>query len=181
MTLASARSLLRTDPVAAERILAESLGHMNEMIGELRAFIHRLEPEPAKNQPVAEVLRALLAPAAGKLQSEIAVDDAVAARLDTRQRGHLLFFLSEAISNVLRHAQARSLRIALRAEGPGARLEVIDDGVGFDPEHVPGGRQGQRNLASRARELGAALRVESAPGRGTRISLALPPEALGAK
>jgi signal transduction histidine kinase len=181
MNLASARSLLRSDPPAAERILSDSLGHMNEMIGELRAFIHRLEPEQPKAQPVSEVLRALLAPATGKLQHEISVDDALAARLDSRQRGHLLFFLSEAISNVVRHAQARTLRITLRAEGTGARLEVVDDGVGFDPAQVPGGRQGQRNLAARARELGAVLRVDSAPGRGTRITLDLPPEALGAK
>jgi signal transduction histidine kinase len=181
MNLASARSLLKTDPSAADRILADSLAHMNEMIAELRAFIHRLEPEPAKSQPVGEVLRALLAPAGDKLRCELLIDDAVAARLDTRQRGHLLFFASEVISNVLRHAQAASLRIAFQAEGRGARLEIVDDGIGFDPAKVPGGRHGQRNLAARARELGAVLHVDSAPGRGTRITLDLPPEALEAK
>lgn len=178
MNLASARSLVKSDPAAADRILGDSLGHMNEMIAELRAFIHRLEPEPAKIQSVGEVLRALLAPAGDKLRSDLAIDDDVTARLDTRQRGHLLFFASEAISNVIRHAQAKALRIVLRAEGAGARLEIADDGIGFDPALVPGGRQGQRNLAARARELGAKLRVDSAPGRGTRITLELPPEAL---
>ena len=180
MNMASARGLLRTDPAAADKMLGQSLVVVNEVIGELRTFIHRLEPEPAANRRMSAVFRALLEPVDPKLHTEVAIDDALADRLDPRQRSHLMFFASEAISNVLRHSRAKTLRVSLQAEGGGIRLEVADDGVGFDPAGVPEGRQGQRNLAARARELGAKLQIQSAPGRGTTILLHVPPESLAA-
>jgi signal transduction histidine kinase len=178
MNTASARGLLHSDPKAADAMLGHSLGVANEVIGELRTFIHRLEPEPAASRRMSEVFRKLLEPAAGKLRTEVAIDDSLADRLEPRPRSHLMFFASEAISNALRHAQAKSLRVSLQAEGGGARLEVVDDGAGFDPSKVPADRQGQRNLAARARELGATLQIQSAPGKGTAIILHLPAESL---
>lgn len=180
MNMASARGLLHSDPAAAERILGQSLGVVNEVIGELRAFIQRLEPDPAVHQAMSEVFRKLLEPSGTELRTEVAIDDSLADRLDPRQRNHLMFFASEAISNALRHARATSLRLALQAEGDGARLEVIDDGTGFDVAKVPADRGGQRNLAARARELGATLHIQSAPGQGTAIILHLPREILSA-
>jgi signal transduction histidine kinase len=178
MNMASARGLLRTDPAAADKMLGQSLSVVNEVIGELRTFIHRLEPEPTANRRMSAVFRALLEPAGPKMHTEVKIDDAVADRLDPRQRSHLMFFASEAISNALRHSHAKTLRVSLQAEGGGALLEVADDGVGFDPAKVPDGRQGQRNLAARARELRARLQVQSTPGSGTTIILHLPAESL---
>lgn len=179
MNTASARSLLRTDPTAADQMLGHSLRVVNEVIGELRSFIHRLEPEPSPHRRMSDVFRALLAPASQTIRAEISINDVLADQLETRQRAHLMFFASEAISNVLRHAQAKVIRVAFQAEGMGARLEISDDGVGFDPANVPAGRQGQQNLAARARELGATLQIQSAPGSGTTIILHLPPGSLG--
>jgi signal transduction histidine kinase len=180
MNTASARGLLRTDPVAADKMLGQSLGVVNEVIGELRTFIHRLEPEPTVNRRMSAVFRGLLEPAGPKLHTEVEIDDALADRFDARQRSHLMFFASEAISNALRHSHAKTLRVSLQAEGGGARLEVVDDGVGFDPANVPEGRQGQRNLAARARELGGRLQVRSTPGSGTSIILHVPAKGLAA-
>lgn len=179
MNTASARNLLRSDPAAADQMLGHSLRVVNEVIGELRSFIHRLEPEPAPQRRMSDVFRALLATTAQKIRAEISINDVLADQLETRPRTHLMFFASEAISNVLRHAQAKVIRVAFQAEDLGARLEISDDGVGFDPANVPGGRQGQQNLAARARELGATLQIQSAPGHGTTIVLHLPPGSLG--
>lgn len=76
----------------------------------------------------------------------------------------LQFMVFEAISNVLQHAQASALRIALQAApGGGARLQVIDNGRGFDPERVR--RKGLASLRERAAAIGARLAVSSTPGR----------------
>jgi two-component system nitrate/nitrite sensor histidine kinase NarX len=57
-------------------------------------------------------------------------------------------------------------------------MEVRDDGVGFDTTAPPPeGHHGMRNIASRARSIGANLRVESAPGKGTRVALEFTPRA----
>lgn len=70
----------------------------------------------------------------------------------------------EALSYVLQHAQASELRIELRAcPGGGARLRVIENGRGFDPQRVP--CKGLASLRERAAAIGVALEVSSEPGR----------------
>jgi signal transduction histidine kinase len=56
------------------------------------------------------------------------------------------------------------------------RVTVQDDGVGFDAAHPRGAGQGLRNMRERARRLHGDLAIESAPGRGTRITVAVPTE-----
>lgn len=86
------------------------------------------------------------------------------AGLDAKAMRQLQFMVFEALSNVLQHAQASELRIELQArpEG-GARLRVVDNGRGFDPEQVQ--RKGLASLRERAATIGVALNVESQPGR----------------
>lgn len=85
-------------------------------------------------------------------------------RLDGKAMHQLQFMVFEALSNVLQHAQASELRIELRAsEGAGARLRLIDNGRGFDPERVL--RRGLASLRERAAAIGVTLEVSSAPGR----------------
>jgi signal transduction histidine kinase len=76
---------------------------------------------------------------------------------------HLQFLVFEALSNVLQHAHASLLRIELHGTPQGgARLRVIDNGRGFEPERVKD--RGLRSLRERAAAIGARLLVESAPG-----------------
>jgi signal transduction histidine kinase len=80
-----------------------------------------------------------------------------------------------ALANVVRHARARRARVRLRVAPPSLRLEVEDDGAGFDPERLPPGRGlGLVGMRERAGWLGGSFAVESAPGRGARIALELP-------
>lgn len=82
---------------------------------------------------------------------------------------HLLRMLQEAVTNAMRHGHARTLWIeAASDDGGGVRIEVRDDGAGFDPQAVDGGR-GLKNLARRALEIGAGLTIESSPGAGARV------------
>lgn len=85
-------------------------------------------------------------------------------RLDGKAMRQLQFMVFEALSNVLQHAQASELRIELRAcPDGGARLRVIDNGRGFDPERVQ--RKGLASLRERAAAIGVALEVSSEPGQ----------------
>jgi two-component system sensor histidine kinase UhpB len=77
----------------------------------------------------------------------------------------------EALTNIVRHASARSATVTLRCIDSKLRLTVADDGVGFDAAAVsPAGRQfGLTGMHERASLLGGDLTITSAPGRGTRI------------
>src|SRR5580693_7392280 len=81
----------------------------------------------------------------------------------------------EALTNIVRHAQARSVRLGLMYEPTAVTLLVQDDGQGFDPKaEWQGDRFGLRALSERARVLGATVDVDSLAGWGTRIRARFP-------
>jgi two-component system sensor histidine kinase UhpB len=80
----------------------------------------------------------------------------------------------EALANIARHADARSVEVALRSEnGGGVQLTVRDDGRGFEPGRPTGGL-GLGGMAERARLVGGELTIESQPGAGTQLCLRVP-------
>ncbi len=88
---------------------------------------------------------------------------------------HLLRIGQEALSNALRHAQARKVRIELRFEAEHVRLRVQDDGHGFDPRpQAEGGGFGLIGMRQRAERLGGQLRIATQPGQGTEVTVIVP-------
>ena len=102
------------------------------------------------------------------------VDVLVAQRLSLGQEVHALQITRECISNALRHGSAKTIIITLAQEAEQAILTINDDGQGFDPALVTSQGTGLQNLASRTRELGGMLRVDSQVGRGTTIQVVFP-------
>ena len=87
--------------------------------------------------------------------------------------------VQEALTNVVRHAKARHVRIELGAGDAAIELAVADDGAGFDVtrtlERAPGrGNLGLLGMRERVQLLGGSLAIDSQPRRGTRISVSLP-------
>lgn len=78
----------------------------------------------------------------------------------------------EGLTNALRHARAGEIHVSLRDDEDRLRLEVVDDGDGFDPKGPRG--LGLIVMRERAQSVGGALQIDSAPGAGTRIMLHLP-------
>ena len=71
-----------------------------------------------------------------------------------------------------KHAAARHVAVHLYFTAATTSLEVVDDGVGFDPQAVPvEGRGGLRTIAERAARVGGRLTYESTPGEGTRVKV----------
>jgi len=79
----------------------------------------------------------------------------------------------EALTNALRHSQARAVTVSAQAEGGWLRIQVADDGVGFNKPGASGGR-GLDNLRRRAADLGGRLDIQSAQGAGASVILHLP-------
>ena len=85
----------------------------------------------------------------------------------------VLRIVQEALANVARHSQARSVEIALVYANETIALSVTDDGRGFDVKGKHRGF-GLSSMQERAETLGGHLTVESAPGKGTSISCTVP-------
>jgi signal transduction histidine kinase len=81
--------------------------------------------------------------------------------------------VQEALTNVLRHAKARRVRVALWPEGERLFGLVEDDGQGFDPRETPPS-VGLLGMQERVQGLGGSLLVRSVPGQGTRVEFGVP-------
>jgi signal transduction histidine kinase len=89
------------------------------------------------------------------------------------RRRHLLLVLKESLSNVARHAHASEVAIEIRVDRGFLHLSIRDDGRGFDPVATTSGH-GLSSLRQRAAKLGGTIQIDSRPGGGTRIDLAVP-------
>ena len=100
-------------------------------------------------------------------------DDGSADRLPDSHKTSLYRIVQEALTNCARHAEARSAQIHLSSEEDRYLLSIEDDGKGFDLKNRPRGL-GLIGIQERIDEMNGTLRVRSAPGSGTRISVEIP-------
>ena len=81
----------------------------------------------------------------------------------------------ESLQNIVKHASAKHISVALTLQKGTVVLTIADDGAGFDPEAVKGrGRLGLIGMEERARLVNGKLSIAAQPGRGTRIALEVP-------
>ena len=145
---------------------------------DLRDVVSRARGEPAS---LLEALSEMEAEARTRLgAAEILLnwrqdDDIVERRLDAAQHLHLFRIVREAISNVIRHAQAQSLSVRLAVVAQILRIEIKDDGVGMALDGQGDGR-GKSNMRKRADELAGHITWRDGTLRGTRVLLSLPLE-----
>ena len=156
-----------------ERRLESAVAEIDRVIRDLRNYIFGLRPGILADRQLDEALRHLGEEFQQKsgVVTVVDVDPAVASEL-TAVAADVLQLAREALSNVGRHAEASTCRVSLYRRDHQAVLEVDDDGRGFDPETNRRG-DGLANVESRTRELGGSVSIESAPGKGTTIRVAL--------
>ena len=93
----------------------------------------------------------------------------------------LLRIVQEALANVRKHAAARRVDVTLAHAADRLNVHIVDDGRGFDPQHISRRgfpRFGLATMRERAESVGGRLDVESAPGQGTRVRISLPLEGI---
>ena len=90
---------------------------------------------------------------------------------------HLLNFIREAVTNAIRHADARNIAVQIAGNHESLEVKITDDGKGFETnrsEEVNGGHFGLRGMQERAVKIKAQYHVTSTPGKGTTVTLTLP-------
>lgn len=148
---------------------------VQDTIVELREFLLTLHDERGPAQTFAQTIEALFV----RLRRTTPVDFELAVapeagRLPARTVVQLVNVVREAVSNALRHGRPAEVTVTLRPAEAGLRLEITDNGAGFELADVNGGGYGLRTMRERAAELGGQLNVRSAPGTGTTVRLDFP-------
>jgi two-component system, NarL family, sensor histidine kinase DegS len=120
---------------------------------------------------IAHFIRHFERPDAVKIEFH---SDAVYEQMPPVLANAVLRIVQEGLINACKHCQGKLLRVELKQDHQCIRIEIEDDGVGFDPEKVGAAHFGLKGIRERARWVGGRTAVDSAPGRGTRILVELP-------
>jgi signal transduction histidine kinase len=164
-----AAKLAGQDP-GLSRLLQELSAELRDTAQELRSLVHGIYPAVLRD----DGLEAALREAARRAALPATVQAASLGRYPADVEAAVYFCCLEALQNACKHAgQRATVRVRLRAEPGALTFEVADDGAGFD-EGSRGLGAGLANMADRIGAFGGRLRVDSAPGRGTRIGGAVP-------
>jgi signal transduction histidine kinase len=105
---------------------------------------------------------------------ELEVNLPAGVRLPVKLETAIFRTTQEALTNVVKHAQAKSVRIALACRNHSVTLTVEDDGRGFAPERPAAGGFGLVGMRERVASVNGTLRIESTPATGTRLTIELP-------
>jgi signal transduction histidine kinase len=92
-------------------------------------------------------------------------------QVSTEARHNLFMAVKEALNNVLKHAQATEVRVSLAVENGKLMVSIDDNGSGFSPGAEREAGEGLRNMKQRLEQIDGKLRIDSAPGKGTRVQM----------
>ena len=168
--VSQSRRLAQRAPNAAALDLLARAGE-TAMTDARRAIFTLTRPSPSALS-TAVVERAFLKAERAGLALDVEVLDEV--RVAPEVEHAILRIIDEAVSNAARHAAATSISIRISSEEERVVVRIIDDGRGFDAHaRRPRRRLGLAGMTDRAESLGGELRLESQPGQGTMIEVAI--------
>jgi signal transduction histidine kinase len=148
---------------------------------EIRHMLFTLRPLILETQGLVAALQQLAEKVHDTHEQNVLIEaePRVADDLEVGKQGVIFYIAEEAINNARKHAEAEHIWVRLRRDPEFFTLEVQDDGVGFnvgavDENYEQRGSLGMVNMRERAELVSGALRLDSAEGQGTRISLVVP-------
>jgi signal transduction histidine kinase len=156
--------------------LVELRGEVSGVTRMVRDTLYDLRTDVTESQDMLATMELFLSRVKERAGLEVSIAHEASGRLPLIQEREMWRIAKEAVINVERHAQAKSLTLTWRSDGRSAELVVSDDGIGLDPEKGRFDSYGMIGMRERAATVGARLEIDSEPGQGTniRVSLANP-------
>ena len=168
LNLQLAERLLESDSDRARDLRALAIDLANTGIAELRRLASGIHPAILTDRGLGPAVQAL----AARLPLPVDVLDTPDGRLPAPIEASVYFFVSEALTNAVKHANAEQATVRIAAENGGLVVEVGDDGVGG--AGATNGGSGLRGLGDRVGSLDGALELHSPPGEGTLLRARIP-------
>jgi PAS domain S-box-containing protein len=174
------------DLARSSGVLDEGIAMVAQLLQQVRTLALDLRPSVLDDLGLVAALRSSLDRQAqrGGLEGTFRIEGRQAAQLESSRLPHTVEIAcfratQEALTNVLRHAQARHVSVVLRADDDAVTLLIRDDGVGFDVEAaqaraVAGGSLGLLGMPEQVALAGGQIAITAAPGAGTHIQIRFP-------
>lgn len=181
LQIAAARALISKDTDSAEAHLAQADELVRAAQKELNVLISEMRPAALEGKGLAAALREYTArwSEGAEIPSDFRVQGERESPLETEQA--IFRVAQEALANVAKHSGATHAEVDLIFTSDTLTLRVADDGRGFDTSQSPGGGFGLQSMRERLAKLGGHVNVESAPGKGTRVTCVCPLNERGGK
>jgi two-component system NarL family sensor kinase len=172
----AARQPATTAPVA--QAFEESSAVVSKSLAGLRSLLVEIYPPNLAEEGLASAVTGLLSIAARRGIATTLDDDGLRRDLPPTTAALLYRATQEAVRNVVTHSRARNVTVRLAAGTSSGSVEVVDDGVGFDPavaeERAAAGHLGLRGLSGLVGDAGGRIDIETAEGRGTTVRVEVP-------
>ena len=168
MTLRAAERRLAADPAGAAALLRTTREHLERGLEDLRDLARGIHPALLADHGVAAALGGL----AARATVPVVVHDGLDGRLAPEIEAALYFCAVEAVQNAIKHADASAIAVTLSSDGLQARLEVRDDGRGFEPS--ADGGHGLGNMRDRIDAVRGRFALHSDAGRGATVVATVP-------
>jgi signal transduction histidine kinase len=161
----------------ARSLLEQQRRLLTRLQTETRDFVWDLRDPTANDTPSDEALASLLSHL--QVTTTIPLKLSILGRppaLPPLAQNHLLRIAREAVHNAIKYSQATAIEVSLDEGDEVVKLEVTDNGAGFEVSKCDAleNRFGIRGMRERAKKTGAKLEIESTPGTGTRVALTMP-------
>jgi two-component system, NarL family, sensor histidine kinase DevS len=159
--------------------LEHAIAGLNAVIRDIRNYILDLQPSRIPTTDLAAAMSRLVREfkANTLADADLQLEATALAQLGRDSSAALFLITQEALANVAKHAHATRVWVSLRRVGQDVWLQIIDNGRGFDPDHVGGTLgHGLSNMQERARQIGSSFDSASSPGEGTTITVRLQPQ-----
>ncbi|WKN50516.1 sensor histidine kinase [Nocardioides sp. Arc9.136] len=157
-------------PAHARRTLATAGDSLRDSLRALRSLLAEIHPPDLHAAGLEPALNDLIAPAAtAGIQASVSVDGVDGA--SDAAVALVWRVAQEAVRNAIRHSRATTIAVTVGSPDGKLQLEVVDDGVGFDPAVSDPDRYGLKGLRSLVKDIGGEIEVLSAPGEGTTVRM----------
>lgn len=174
MMAQATQRMFEQDPSRAKTQLDEITSMALQAQTEMRALLLHLRPVHLSGESLHEGIKTLIDELQEKCQLNFSVELDETVGLSDGAEEHLFRIVQEALSNILRHAEAEDVQLSLKRKNDQVFLHIRDNGKGFHVDQSKKTSYGLKTMHERTDELGGTFAIHSKPGEGTYIDIRIP-------
>jgi len=174
MSASSLPKLLEKDEVQARQLMDQLIAMSSSAQRQMRGLIAQLRPLELQGRTLAEALEKWFPDYCRHNGLQGTLDVQLQGALSGPKEHQLFLIIQEAMANVVKHAEAKSVRLLLGETDRQITLQIEDDGAGFAPGEVREGAYGLSTMRERALRLGGDAEIVTKQGAGTRVRVWIP-------
>ncbi|AAK81360.1 NarL family two-component system sensor histidine kinase YdfH [Clostridium acetobutylicum] len=162
----------------AQEIVLKAMEHARKTLADSRLVIEDLRSETDLNGDFIDLVKSEVSKFRNLSSSEVEVDIQMKSQITTKILEHLLYIIRECLNNIAKHAKAENVQLKIIEESSEIKVEVIDDGIGFEVESLNKvyGHYGILGITERVRSIKGEIEIKSKKRLGTNVSIIIPIE-----